>query len=590
MSAVNATNTLPMETAGRTHRFRRTARPAPTSLPVSPAYVGTDPIALLVSQLGILLRPAVEASNKPAKKEKAGKAVKTEDSLAVQFVDEASKNTFGELAVEAKDEAKIVRRWTGSFWKVMNNLDGEAEAVDWLMTTNRSRATSSAARDCWNTLGLHHHKHKPFQRVAPTKDHAILPFQDGYFHITKDRAWMEAPNKTLGLTFEVRAKVGAAHGQDFARKAIPAESLFGKFLDSSLPDLEVRRLVQEQCAMTYLPNAFQSMSWWVSDGGAGKGTLAKLVEKLHYKVATLDLHKLDDPHHLEALIDATIIRIDEVSQKGQWCEKAFKSLISGDVVSVNPKHKTAYTQCFHLGALATSNQGPLIRDDTDGVRRRIVVVPWPGSAKTRGHSVADLDKLIFEQEADLFLSWLVEGMQRFMTRGRPMAGSELPAVVRKAMTDLHRTNDYVETWFQDCEIIPAMGVSHTKKEIYENFKAYLVANDVERMPSAQQFFMKFWRRQGLETGGVVERRLSTEGRPWVIDNLAITPREVANEKKKQLEAKALAEGRIQSIPVVVDFFGPNPDETTGEFVDRPDYTTEEQEELMRLEALAKLHS
>lgn len=459
------------------------------------------------------------------------------------WCDSAMKGAFGEFAAERMDNSTLVRRWNDAYWELMSENDGYARATDWMNRHFPDELSSSRARDCWKTLASLLHQKRPMRAVDP--GHTVLPLLGGYLHITPQRSWLEAPERKYGLTHQIQASAGVAHGQDFVPVAVPPTSLFGRYLATSLPDLDVRALVQEQCALSFLPNIYQQAAWWVGDGGAGKGTLSKLLLRFHSKSATLDLHKLADPHHLEPLVGATFVMVDEVEQKGRWAEKEWKSIISNDPVSVNPKHRPSFKYQSTAYWIICSNQEPLIRDDSDGVRRRLVVVPWTGSARARGTSTPDLDRKIFEQEGTLFLGWIVEGLMRLLKRGGPLYGAALPEAVKAMARQIHTDNDSVETWFEACEIVPAAGVEHTKGEIYEAYRKY--AEDAHLFVyERESFWKRFKRRPDIRNGGVreVRGRKGTE-RTQLIRGLAITPAEVASAKRNVIQACAEAEGRCQ---------------------------------------------
>jgi len=520
-------------------------------------------------------------------------------SLQALFIDDAIAGKFGEFAAEAKEDNAMIRRWNGSYWELTYDMAGQAEALEWLRKKFPDAVGMSKATDCWKSLGLHLYKHHPFQPPEPNEEEVVFPLQDGYLHITKDFAWMKDPDKSLGLTFQVKASSGLKGGKTFIPPAIPDDSLFGRYLASSLPDPELRALVQEQCAMSFLPNTHQSVAWWIGEGGAGKGTLSKLIEAFHHKIATLDLHKLSEPHHLEDLVDASLVRVDEVAQKGIWGEKEFKSMVSGDCVAINPKFKKNFTYRPRAYWIITTNQPPLIRDESDGVRRRIVPVPWLSSARQRGSNVRNLDALILKHESHLVLGWIVEGMQRYLNRGGPMEYRELPQPVKDLMTKIHRNNDNVEAWFEELEIVPAAGhygFVHSKKEIYQSYVEFTEA-DGGNVLKEESFWIRFWRRPGLKVSGVQELKGTVNGpngktRVKQIHNLALTPQEVARVKKDQLIAEVMERGAytVQKNDVVCndDPFGEGKDRIEQQEDKIPEFNPAELAELARLDHLATL--
>jgi len=534
------------------------------------------------------------AGRQPATRSRRGTS---KVSLPALFIKDVMSGSLGDCSAERKDDSMLIRRWNGSFWELLTDTSGKSEAQDWLYNKHPYAMTTAKTVDCWESLKNHLYKHKHFEKPSLPEDEVVLPLRDGYLHIKSHQVLLRTPNRRLGLTFQVNASAGHCPNDHFISEAVPADSLFGKYLASSLPDLGLRALVQEQCAMSFLPNSHQTVAWWVGEGGAGKGTLAKLVEAFHHKIAVLDLHKLQESFHLEALVDATLIRVDEVSQRGPWSEKEFKSIVSGDVVMINPKHKKNYTYRTTAYWILTSNQAPMIRDESDGVRRRIIPVPWLSSAAMRGSSERNLDVKILRDESFIFLSWIVDGLQRYLKRGGPIPTQQLPLQVRALMRKIHQDNNNLETWFEECEIVPAdpmFKLKHTKNEIYQHYEDFTIANGETVIPPST-FWKFFWQRPGLQVAGVKPTKLTIAGAtnrlPGVI-NLAITPREIATQKLHALQ-EAVAERSeaspdAQYRPVSNDPFDLDTQSTDGLVEVIPQYTEEELKETARLKDMLLL--
>ncbi|MGJ4727713.1 DUF5906 domain-containing protein [Luteimonas sp. SDU101] len=552
-------------------------------------------IAALAAADKVREQKAKKEAKAAAKTSAAPSSNGKDPSLPEQFLREAIKGSFGEFTAEPKEETMLVRRWNGNFWEWTWDTGGKSKAAKWLRKVAPDRSEPAAAAKCWEWLKLHLYEDSAFNRPKSVPGHIVFPMLDGYLHITKDRAWLEAPDKKLGLTFQIKARAGVALGQDFVPKPIPADSKFGKYLASSLPELDIRGLVQEQCAMSFMPNTHQSVAVWVGEGGAGKGTLAKLVEKFHHKVAAVDLHKLADPHHLEVIVDASLIRVDEIALKGMWGEKEFKAIVSGDLFVVNPKHKTNYAYSTDVYWILTTNHELLIRDESDGVHRRVVQVPWPSSTRARGgKNDGALHEAIFESESDLLLGWFVEGMQRYLRRGGPQVGNELPAKVRELMKTSRRQNNNVLEWVEECEIIPAdpsLSVVHSKREIYDAYKAYTEAN-CGNVYSETSFWIRLKKVPGLMSSGLLSERLETlpgsTGRVKTIRNLAILPHEIARQKLRLLDEEVIARGDFKVDLALSDPFGLDPNATDGEECRIPVYNEQDLAERARLQALMTL--
>jgi hypothetical protein len=547
--------------------------------PITQASLSRLQVQHFTPQGAVLPMPSPAPKKQPVPKAQggAGKASKAPKiAPGVQWFDHLAQNPRIDWRVEGLDGANNVYEWNGVHWALVNDLAGQSRALWYLKGNHPDRATRANANDAWAVVAGLMRDTQPLPK--PVQSHVVFPLLDAYLHVDdRGQNCVKRPEKALGLTHAAQLKIGLAPGLPYAPMPVPSHSQFAKYLATSLPDLEVRALVQEQCALSFLPNKYQQAAWWVGDGGGGKGTLIKLLMRLHSKVATVDLHKLDDSHSLEPLVGASVVIIDEVTTKGTWGEKAFKSLVSGDPVAINPKHKKGFTYCSRAYWIIASNQEPLISDDSSGVRRRVVPVPWPSSEAAIGsHKIDDLDELLFREEPRVFLDWILEGLQRIIRRGGPVRRDALPKAVRDMMGDLHVQNDTMEAWVRDGEVRFQGGGQHTSAEIYEHYVKTICSRngvrwdgDPTRRPQSvfvldsDAFWKRFRRRPDVQrafaAGHVTKIRPTINGeRVYVYTGIAIKATEQAAaleaELRRDIEQRVNAEGFVfPDEPLVIDF-------------------------------------
>src|SRR5690606_4991112 len=182
-------------------------------------------------------------------------------------------------------------------------------------------------------------------------------------------------------------------------------------------NLESREIVQQHCAMSFMRNKYHLVGWWVGDAGVGKSVLVKMLHHVHGKddqgranYGAVDLTKLDGEHYLENIVDKTFLSVGEVNVSRPWCEDTFKMIVAGDALDVNPKNEKIFSYQCEAFMIVCSNQAPVVRDESGGVMRRLQVVMWEGSMERRGTVVYDLDKIVFKNEPQLLVGWIVEGI------------------------------------------------------------------------------------------------------------------------------------------------------------------------------------
>ncbi len=434
---------------------------------------------------------------------------------------------LNEYSARRIDETTHVMRWNNSFWEVMPAEQGKALAYEWLTKRCKANAKDSYANESWRTAKLSLMNNAPFPDPKAS-DATIVPMLNAYLHIAKDgQINVCEPDKKMGMTFAVPMKFKGVVSGSYSPCSIPPTSLFGSFLNDSLPDPEIRALVQEQCAMTLLDTSqTQIMPWWFGEGRNGKGTMVKLLQRFHAKVASLKLHKLDENHALYALYNASLVIVDEVST-GKWCEETCKSCVSGDVVMLNPKNKDNFQYRPFATWIVLSNAPPFVTDKSDGVWRRIVPVEWTTNISAEKEH-PNLDKDIFDQEGDAVLDWLLEGLQRILQRGHVLKDARLPQKTRDLIASLRGSSDSIRDWIDSEGICYSENAEHSKQSVYNAYRLHCEQEHGSLI--TENYFWKVIRgRSDMKQVMASERKSSQGTRPRVL-SIAITPQEVQKAK------------------------------------------------------------
>lgn len=416
-------------------------------------------------------KASAKANGKPAPSQ-AGATThgkkKPEPTVAHLWVKHMQSGLEGSYAVnQGAFGAPIMYRWNDVHWEEVSPDRLKIQVGSWIDKRFPHRATTSAVNDAVNYAFVRFGELSPLPQ--PTKMH-IMPVSNAYLVIEEDASIrVEKPDRALGLTHAAKVSVKTPVGQKHIPQSVPEHSLFGQFLACSLPDEGERALIQEQCAMTFLPYSLHKAIWWYGEGRNGKGVLSKLLQKFHARVATASLTKLDDAFGIEQLVGCSLIVVDE-APKGTWCEEIFKSLVSGDPVHVNRKMEKAVLYYNHASILITSNPAPFIRDNSNGVHERLQVVKWT-VVVPEDKRIHDLDQKIFEQEGHIVLDWLLEGLQRIVRRGGLMRDHEMPESVRRTKKQLRTANDSVGAWIEDYGVQYDAHTQNpmTKDDVYEAF-------------------------------------------------------------------------------------------------------------------------
>lgn len=366
---------------------------------------------------------------------------------------------------------EVVYRWNGSYLQHVGGEDGISMATEWLLSKGRvASATAAKAKSCWEfackQLRLH------CKMPKPSRAQVMVPCKDVYLEVCKSGEIIaHQPSPTFGFTHAIDIPVGIQPGQRLELKALNPQSKFAQWLTRAQPEAAIRELIQEQCGMTLLPYSLSVAVWWYGAAGSGKSTLAELLELTQRQAVRIQLDQLNDTFGLETLVGASLVVVDEVEQE-KWGEARFKSLVSGNGVNINRKHEKGLPS-YHLEAkwIITSNPRPFVRDKTDGVWRRLDVVEWsvvvPEEERIHG-----FHHVLFEEEGQEVLHWMLAGALRIIQRGRYRSDAERPQGAQEAKKDARLASDSVLRWIVDCNVRVESNSWQSLDAVYEHYEAF----------------------------------------------------------------------------------------------------------------------
>ena len=318
----------------------------------------------------------------------------------------------------------------------------------------------------------------PEVTVVPLQDKWLVVEEDGQFRVME-------PNRDWGVTYEINAHshMGCNFGT-YEPKDLPEDSWFSRFLAVSLPNLEERALVQEYCGYTLLNDVrFQVAQVWVGNGRNGKSVLLKVMEKLHSKVGSISLDKLSD-FGLTPIVNASLV-VSSETPKGGIDEQALKQIISGDPVTVEYKFKDSFKYSPTAKLLIACNRFPHVKDDSNGVWRRLQIVHW-GVNLTEDQEIPNMEKKIIDNEIKAVLDWCLQGLSRLLRRGSFNVPES--SKIRKDSEKMNSNN--ILAFVEDYGLgICPMGKVIYKHSIYEKYDKYCLSNGLTAFRGNE-----FWKR------------------------------------------------------------------------------------------------
>ena len=352
--------------------------------------------------------------------------------------------------------------WRSERWARVSNDEGQVAAFSWLRQNRRDVATKQRADGCFGAVSLVVDKLTLISELTPAR--FIVPTRGMWLEIdvqfdergktTGGTIRKMKPTRELGVTGEVPIEIAGEDGERYVPREIDPDSHFGRFLASSfdprckegVEKKENLEAIQEYAGYTLIPGSpnHQVAHLWSGPGGNGKGVMKALIAKFHEKYASVSLDNLDG-FGIEHIQDATLAIVDETPRT--FNPERLKSLISGDPMDLQRKHKMAVSN-FRCGArwIINSNQdfGLGSVDSSPGFFRRFIIIKWTDSPSDAA-KIAGIEELIFNNEAQAVLDWMLIGLLRFLENGHLYAPTESLRFKREALS----AADSVLSWFEE---------------------------------------------------------------------------------------------------------------------------------------------
>jgi len=158
---------------------------------------------------------------------------------------------------------------------------------------------------------------------------------------------------------------------------------------------------------------------WYGTGFNGKTTIADFITRLMGSGCALPvrMHEFGSGRnqHSTASLEGKLLLIDDDLQSdAKLSDGMLKKFSETKLVEINPKHKAAYITRSNVTPLVLTNSVPIIRDLSEGLQRRMDVMPFTNDLSP--HRGSDLPRIARETEMSGILNRALEGIKRVRVR------------------------------------------------------------------------------------------------------------------------------------------------------------------------------
>ena len=239
-----------------------------------------------------------------------------------------------------------------------------------------------------------------------------------------------------------------------------------KFLDFLCCGRKDERIVLEEIlGHILLVDRFPHKIFFLTGSGAnGKSTFVEMITKWTGELSShIDIANFDDGTSLISLIGKVVNVADDVDAIYLEKSKNLKTMASGNTVGARAIYSQPITLKNTATLIFTANEPPVFKDKSDGIGRRLVIIPFDNKVKER---IYNLDELLSSDNAKSYLLNLgLAGIKRIFANKLELSESE---TINGATKQYYLDNDSVLSYLNDYPAIENNPVS----TVYEAYVEY----------------------------------------------------------------------------------------------------------------------
>lgn len=228
---------------------------------------------------------------------------------------------------------------------------------------------------------------------------------------------------------------------------------------------DMRIVIEEILGHILLVDKFPHKIFFLTGSGAnGKSTFVEMITKFAGELSShIDIANFDDGTSLASLVGKVVNVADDVDAIYLEKSKNLKTMASGNTVGARAIYSQPITLKNTATLIFTANEPPVFKDKSDGIGRRLVIIPFENKVKER---IYNLDELLSTDNAKSYLLNLaLAGVKRIYDNKLEMSTSE---TIVNATNQYYLDNDSVLAYLND---YPAID-NNPCASVYEAYSDY----------------------------------------------------------------------------------------------------------------------
>jgi len=223
---------------------------------------------------------------------------------------------------------------------------------------------------------------------------------------------------------------------------------------------------------------FEVSAMWIGDGANGKSTLLKIIRGVFGRenCSNVSIHALQNERFAISQLNGKLANIhSDISSKELNNLGIFKQLVSGDPVPVEKKNKDPFDMTNFAKMFFSANEMPDIKDNSDGVFRRIIVTKWENQFVPGVNRIEDYDKIILNEEKKGIFNLILQNY-RTLLRNKGFRYRQSIAKVRETIKlESDKLLEFIES-----SLNKEQDAFLTKNEMYHAYTKYCESKGYEK--------------------------------------------------------------------------------------------------------------
>ena len=256
---------------------------------------------------------------------------------------------------------------------------------------------------------------------------------------------------------------------------------------------ELRMLLEEMIGYIMLRRNELGKAFILTGSGSnGKSTLIDMIK--HFlgadNYSSLALNELGQRFKTAEVYGKLANLGDDISSQYIDDNAIFKKLVTGETVNVERKGKDPFDFNNYAKMIFSANVLPRINDTTDGLMRRLIIIPFNAkfSAEDEDFDPFIKDKLLTDSAMEYLLKIALEGLKRVLKNNK----FTQPEIVKKQLREYERMNNPLLVFLEENKI-----ENESTKDVYLNYNSWCHSNGFK--PLSQIQFSREICKRGFET-------------------------------------------------------------------------------------------